>query len=149
MGDISSLDKDITAPEGHSFDNRIPGHTVFYGRDRDETNVEAKTFASVDEAAKHFRESWAEYAYLFDLETGKWQVKDLGMGGDWKDLGEVLSRARVKHLPISLRQGLEALGFKASTPLMDVVESDLFEEILNVKSQDAVLQKYADMTSSF
>ena len=38
LGDASFIDKEITKPEGHSFNNRIKGHSVFYGRDRTNGN---------------------------------------------------------------------------------------------------------------
>lgn len=42
LGDLSSLDKSIECPDGHSFANRIPGYTVAYGRDRGESDVDSQ-----------------------------------------------------------------------------------------------------------
>lgn len=39
LGDLSSLNKSIECPEGHSFDNPVKGYSVFYGRDRGETDT--------------------------------------------------------------------------------------------------------------
>jgi hypothetical protein len=37
LGSISSLDKEIECPDGHSFNNPINGYTVAYHRDRGDT----------------------------------------------------------------------------------------------------------------
>lgn len=34
LGDLAYLDKDTSAPEGHSFNSPVKGHCVAYGRDR-------------------------------------------------------------------------------------------------------------------
>ena len=39
-GDISVLHKSIECPEGHSFMNPVKGFTIYYKRDRGETNVD-------------------------------------------------------------------------------------------------------------
>ena len=78
LGDLSSLDRELSAPEGivHDFDQRHPGVSVFYGRDRGDDQFIAKT-TSVDEyLSKDFgKESWIEFRYLFDPKSG-WKVVD-------------------------------------------------------------------------
>lgn len=63
-GDISSLDKECSKPEGHSFDNPVKGYTVYYGRDRGENGVD---FNVVDEPLYH-----QGYSYVWDGD--KWNV---------------------------------------------------------------------------
>jgi hypothetical protein len=46
LGDLSVLDKSIECPEGHSFNKKVPGYTVAYGRDRGETGTEPLTTKS-------------------------------------------------------------------------------------------------------
>lgn len=59
LGDLSSLDK-------------TPEECTAYHRDYNEELVEARTFKTVKEFRKHFRDAWCEYFYLF--EDGKWTV---------------------------------------------------------------------------
>jgi len=71
LGSISSLDKEIDAPEGHTFENPASGVTVAYHRDRGEThsvknNISSKAF---------FMQDIEEYGYLFTKEN-KWVIKD-------------------------------------------------------------------------
>ena len=68
LGNISSLAPEISAPEGHSFENQIKGFTVFYGRDRGEEKQEAKTHLDRN---SFLRSDVQEYGYLFTNE-GKW-----------------------------------------------------------------------------
>jgi hypothetical protein len=70
LGDISSLGASIEKPEGHSFDSRADGYTVFYGRDRGEDGVDAEVFDSYDEVDYFY--SSPEYSYLFT--DGNWVV---------------------------------------------------------------------------
>ncbi|MDL4912967.1 hypothetical protein BL250_03145 [Erwinia sp. OLTSP20] len=63
-GDISILDNSCDKPEGHSFDNRVDGYTVYYGRDRGEENVSFKEKASPL--------NQEEFSYIWDGE--KWLV---------------------------------------------------------------------------
>jgi hypothetical protein len=70
LGSISSLAPEIDAPEGHSFENPVPGVTVAYYRDRGENfnqrqNISPENF---------FVSDIEEYGYLYTLE-GEWLVK--------------------------------------------------------------------------
>ena len=71
LGDISSLDENITCPASHSFENQMPGYTVAYHRDRGE-KLEINTCYSVSGFARK-ADSEFDYVYLFDL-AGVWQV---------------------------------------------------------------------------
>lgn len=70
LGDLSVLAPEIDIPEGadHSFENRIEGITVFYGRDRGELNTEAKYH--LDRKA-FLRSDVNNYGYLYTKE-GVW-----------------------------------------------------------------------------
>ena len=67
LGDMSSLDKSIECPEGHSFDNRVDGYSVFYGRDRGEENIDCLVKDSYREC---FDKNNQAYNYLWDGD--KW-----------------------------------------------------------------------------
>jgi hypothetical protein len=67
-GDISSLEPNCTKPELHSFENKIDGYTVYYGRDRGEENTKPKT----DSALLKQKMFDNDYGYLFDTNTNKW-----------------------------------------------------------------------------
>jgi hypothetical protein len=68
LGDMSSLDKSIECPEGHTFDTSIRGYSVFYGRDRGEEDCEACRFADGAEFIRN-RQS-QQYDYIF--ADGSW-----------------------------------------------------------------------------
>ncbi len=72
LGDISSLRSEINPKpnEEHSFDKPAKDVTVFYGRDRGETNVGYKTHNTLQELFNTYNNSWGEYLYVFD--NGKW-----------------------------------------------------------------------------
>lgn len=67
LGDISILNKSIERPTGHCYNHPADGCTVFYKRDRGESDVEfaiTDTFADADKQ---------EYNYIF--ENGFWNVE--------------------------------------------------------------------------
>jgi len=68
LGDISSLGKEIG--EKHDFDSHKENWTKFYGRDRGETDVEFKTYNSLQELFDSANESGAEYVYI--LKNDQW-----------------------------------------------------------------------------
>ena len=65
-GQMSSLGERPDAPAGHSYKTPVDGHTVYYGRDRGETNAQP-TIASCEVA---FYGNDPSYKYLF--KDGKW-----------------------------------------------------------------------------
>lgn len=85
LGDISSLGRDIG--EKHPFDNPHPymsegykahaalyeGQTLYYGRDRGEKDVEAKTYKDV---VTFIADAGQEYNYLY--VNGTWFVNQYG-----------------------------------------------------------------------
>tara|TARA_R110000737_G_C14538373_1_gene478527 strand:+ start:514 stop:915 length:402 start_codon:yes stop_codon:yes gene_type:complete len=71
-GDVSSLGELVEIPEGvdHSFDNKNKDITVFCGRDRGESGVEAQEEQLEFDRLKRLRENEYLYVYL-ELEE-KW-----------------------------------------------------------------------------
>ena len=71
LGDVSSLAPSIEKPAGHTFDKSVDGYTVFYGRDRGETGIEARRFA--DFAAYKRDHQYEEFEYILRTD-GRWYV---------------------------------------------------------------------------
>lgn len=63
-GDISSLRE--TVGHKHPFEDSGSDMTTFYGRDRNETGVDALVHADEREWLEFRRGSWCEYGYLWD-----------------------------------------------------------------------------------
>jgi len=80
-GDISSLREKCSKPEGHSFENRIEGYTVYYGRDRGEEGTEYKESEERPQCEE-------EYLYVF--EDGKWHVESEYIPNGYQELTEEL-----------------------------------------------------------
>lgn len=86
QGDLSSLGSEIG--EQHDFNKDIPGVCTFYGRDRGETGVEPRTYAS-----------WADYLDRCQMEEynyclrqdGQWWVTCYETNGEWEALSAVIS----------------------------------------------------------
>ena len=70
LGSLSSLHEEVDIPEGveHNFENQAKGITVFYGRDRGETDVQAQSHA---DCKAFLRSDVEEYGYLLTKE-GTW-----------------------------------------------------------------------------
>lgn len=71
-GDLSSLSEKCTKPKGHSFNSVVPGHCVYYGRDRGEKGTEAQVFSTLRAAWP--QDSGTEFTYVW--QDGKWLVGD-------------------------------------------------------------------------
>lgn len=68
LGAVSSLDKSIEKPEGHTFSSAYDGYTVFYGRDRGDKDMEANRYQSFKE---YFLDhDFEDYNYIF--KDGQW-----------------------------------------------------------------------------
>lgn len=70
LGDMSVLEKSIECPEGHSFGTQIDGYSVFYGRDRGEVGVEAKTYGAEFLLVNFAHRSGIEYLYKYVVGHG-------------------------------------------------------------------------------
>lgn len=79
LGSISSLREEIGM--AHDFDNRYEESdpkakwTVAYGRDRGESDVEARVFANYKDYVDNHQ--YEEYEYIFRLDD-KWYVSEYG-----------------------------------------------------------------------
>ena len=69
LGDLSSLDVSIEKPSGHSFSNKVNGYSIFYGRDREEKDIDARLVKNIVEELK---ENWCAYAYIFKPKEKAW-----------------------------------------------------------------------------
>jgi hypothetical protein len=82
LGDQSFLAPEIFPKGEHSFMKPEEGVTVFYGRDRGETGVEAKEFDTVQEFVEYYEGAGCEYFYLIQT-GGEWIYHDrYGVGND-------------------------------------------------------------------
>ena len=83
LGDQSYMDKEIfpMPGSGHSFNTPEDGVTIFYGRDRGETRVEAQEFETVQEFVEYYSGAGCEFFYLHT--AAGWIVNDrYGAGND-------------------------------------------------------------------
>lgn len=88
FGDMSFLAPKVT-PEGiHNFNNPEQGVTVFYGRDRAETDVDS-AITSMDEYLSVKYSSCIDYQYLFS--GGQWWVYDNNDKSGWELVKRYLS----------------------------------------------------------
>ena len=71
LGSVSILAPSIECPEGHSYDNSVNGHTVFYGRDRGEEGNDAELHSSYNDWLLGYME---QYNYIFRHDSQDWQV---------------------------------------------------------------------------
>lgn len=80
LGDQSFLAPEIfPTDDTHSFDSPQEGVTVFYGRDRGESNVEAQDFDTVQDFVEYYADAGCEYFYLHT--AAGWIVHDRYNGG--------------------------------------------------------------------
>lgn len=63
-GDMSTLAEHCDKPPGHSFDNKVRGYCVYYGRDRGETDVDAEIGDSLA-AVWPGSDTGTEYTYVW------------------------------------------------------------------------------------
>ncbi len=89
LGDLSSLAESPAKPAGHSFDNRVKGYCVAYGRDRGEKDV-AGLIADTLPGCWPEEGTWTEFTYVWT--DGRWLVGDPDEGSQALfDLGDVLA----------------------------------------------------------
>jgi hypothetical protein len=82
LGDQSFIAPNVfPSSDAHSFNTPEEGCTVFYGRDRGESNTEAVEFDTVQEFVEYYTDSGCEYFYLHTVNG--WIVHDrYGVGTD-------------------------------------------------------------------
>ncbi len=76
LGDMSSLAEEVSPPNGvdHGFDyhKRAPNVTTFYGRDRGETDIEARQYKTLDDYKENG--DFQEYDYIFKEKNSTWYL---------------------------------------------------------------------------
>lgn len=98
FGDMSYLAPKVN-PEGeHSFNNPEDGVTVFYGRDRGESNVDSVT-TSMDEYLSVKYSSCIDYQYVFT--GGNWWVYDNNDKTEWVLVKRYLSECTLTEEELS------------------------------------------------
>ncbi len=70
---ISTLDKSMKGGKGHSFNNPLPGETIFYGRDRGDKQRSMRKWRNRDSIKYNMGE---EFAYIWSVKDRKWYVND-------------------------------------------------------------------------
>ena len=66
LGDQSFLEKEIFPTGEHSFNSPEEGCTIFYGRDRGETDVDAREFDNFADFVEWYDGAGCEYFYVWD-----------------------------------------------------------------------------------
>lgn len=93
LGDLSFLTKQLEPTGEHSFNDPEGGVTVAYHRDRgEELNVPKEM--TIDEYKEYLKDSWCEFAYLYDTREDKW----LYAKSDWDYLEEKNNWSAFKRL---------------------------------------------------
>lgn len=97
LGDVSSLGPEIgeqhpfsrldTELSQDAWDDLYGNWTTFYGRDREETGTEFRSFASLDEYVAHYEGMGCDYFYV--ITDGAWQYT-VGADKPWRDLVNAL-----------------------------------------------------------
>jgi hypothetical protein len=81
QGDMSYIaEEPMPKTDTHSFETPDSGVTVYYGRDRGESNTEAREFETIPEWIEHYEGAGCEYFYLFNGK--EWIVNEYGRKDD-------------------------------------------------------------------
>lgn len=114
LGDISVLGFRVNPDPSirHSFDynERQEGVTVAYGRDRNETNVDKKTYQNEQEYLDSFKDTWCEFVYLYDEDKKEWLYSEIPYTEE-KELNFVSlhDTLKAKNLVDSVEEKLDSL----------------------------------------
>ena len=88
LGSVSVLGQEIGVKQDfNSYDSRTNKTCLFYGRDRGDDDVAAKTFLTKEAMVEWFDS--VEYFYLLDAKTGVWYAS---RGKTWFNLKNALNR---------------------------------------------------------
>lgn len=74
LGDMSVLRSEVDPSGNHTFDNPQENVTVFYGRDRGESNTKAQQFKNVKEYLE--KGNFQGYDYVYKEKSNKWYLLD-------------------------------------------------------------------------
>lgn len=93
LGDLSTLQEklepDPNSPHSFDYNERQKGVTVAYGRDRGDSETEARVFSL---AQLNNESNWTEYVYIFD-ENNKWKYFRTGQAKNrLRDVGDDLEK---------------------------------------------------------
>jgi hypothetical protein len=88
LGDLSSLREKLYPDDSkpHTFQNQQEDVCVAYGRERNESDVDCKTFKDIGDFERFAGNSDAEYQYLFN--SGKWTYRWVHRDDKWSELTE-------------------------------------------------------------
>lgn len=115
LGDASYISASIECPSGHSYDHPAPGHSVFYGRDRDEPFTQSREYKQWPDVLVS---ECQEYNYLFD--NGIWYCAD---GFDIKILDNNLCGITEQN---SLATLIESINYHVTE--LDALINSAFEQ---------------------
>lgn len=73
-GDLSVLAPSCEKPEGHTFESPVPGHCIYYGRDRGETGVDGCVAETASLALMKMGSVYRLKMNSFMWEDGAWSV---------------------------------------------------------------------------
>ena len=77
LGDMSSLSEHCDGAPGHHFDSPVKGQTVYYGRDRGETDCDGHVGDMLLAVWPPWH-TWTEFTYVW--QDGRWWVADADEG---------------------------------------------------------------------
>ena len=89
LGDLSILGPELGEKQDFNSPRKNKNWCLAYGRDRDETGIEARKCSYVDYTKEHFE----EYVYLFTPGKG-WEVRAYGTNY-WADLNKALETMEI------------------------------------------------------
>lgn len=79
LGDISSLKQNVNpVSQNHTFETPDKNVTIAYHRDRGEQNVSARTDTNIKDYEYKILNNWYDFAYIFNENTNKWLVLNIG-----------------------------------------------------------------------
>lgn len=98
LGSLSFLEKEIDIPEGsgHSFDNKVPGITVAYHRDRGEDWADT-SYTDTENLSDINAES---YHYLF--VNGKWHLHERNLEENLEKVNNMIEIENEKWIELNL-----------------------------------------------
>lgn len=125
LGDLSILCEKIapdpSLPHSFDYDQRQEDVTVAYGRDRGETDIEAREI-TLEQA----KDSWCEYMYIFGRDS-KWRYYDLNV--DKPQLRDVEEDLNAEFNQMGIHRPVGAYGYFPQS------------EIDRIKAEQALMQK--------
>ena len=109
LGDLSllgiNINPDPAKPHSFEFEERQDGVCVAYGRDRGESNTQAKVLT----LKEMFNETWIEYFYIF-TNDGKWKYYE----SNNKNLKDVKQDLEDEYKSIKIKRPKNYYGFWTS-----------------------------------